>query len=295
MGDRRVNSITSGEIEDWAADLLENGNALADRQRAGDKPWKPVAPQTVRNYQKDLQQSYRWVEERHPELVSNRALRAIQLVTVAPAPDPWPSWEHAFAFLDCFTLPCYRRAALFAFGSGLRPQEWVALDERHVNRLNWVLTIKQTWGGYGVGIVPLAKNERAFTPVHLSKLARQAVELRPPRTADAPLLADEDGRRIDLKRFREGPWADALSAYNALGLEPEIVHRTPRQTRHTFASLNLSARGVETRELAALLRNDEATMMRYYAAVTPKLTERAAAAVDAVTPDYRRASSSAAA
>ena len=80
----------------------------------------------------------------------------------------------------------YRTLPAFAAATGLRPEEWIALERRDVDRAGRALTVARTVSGGE--IAELAKTTASRRQVPLSRRALEALEAIPPRL-DSPLVS----------------------------------------------------------------------------------------------------------
>jgi hypothetical protein len=81
----------------------------------------------------------------------------------------------------------YRPLPALAAATGLRPEEWGALERRDVDRRARILTVRRTISSGR--LVELAKTARSRRQVPLSARALEALELLPPRIDSPYLLA----------------------------------------------------------------------------------------------------------
>lgn len=137
--------------------------------------------------------------------------------------------------------PPDRQLVAFAAATGLRPEEWCAL-ERHDRDGHRMLVQRK----YAKGrLTPYPKTAEARRSVPLSDVANDALEQLPPRI-DTPLIfpaAQGGHRRLD--NWRSRVW------YPALGLAG-VRQRGVYALRHTFATEALAA-GIAIFELSRIL------------------------------------------
>jgi len=94
--------------------------------------------------------------------------------------------------------------------TGLRPEEWAALERRDLDRRTGILSVRRTVSD-GV-VVELAKTNASRRQVPLSRRASAALDLRPPRL-DTPLVFPAlEGGLLDLYNFRRREWGIAVKA-----------------------------------------------------------------------------------
>jgi integrase len=150
--------------------------------------------------------------------------------------------------------PVYGPLIVFAAETGLRTNEWTALERRDVDRQGRAVTVQRR---YADGVeTPYPKTERSRRRVPLTARALAAVETLPPRL-DTPLLFPAPrGGHIGLDTWRTREWYPAL---DAAGLE----RRGPYTLRHSFATEALAA-GVSTFELARVMGTSIAMIDRTY-------------------------------
>jgi integrase len=169
-------------------------------------------------------------------------------VDAGPNPKPGKPELHPFApdEVDAIAFelgPVYGPLAVFAAETGLRTNEWTALERRDVDRAGGAVTVQRRYSN-GV-LTPYPKTARSRRRVPLTDRAQDALEVLPPRV-DTPLLFPAPrGGHLGLNNWRTSDWYPAL---DAAGLD----RRGPYHLRHTFATEALAA-GVSIFELARLM------------------------------------------
>ncbi len=140
--------------------------------------------------------------------------------------------------------PLYAPLPPFVAATGLRPEEWQALERRDLDRRAGVLSVRRTVSSGSV--VELAKTDRSRRQVPLSPRALAAYEQLPARL-DTPLLFPAPhGGLLNLDNFRRREWSPAIEASGVRG--PARIY----DLRSTFAS-NALAAGVSVFELARVM------------------------------------------
>jgi integrase len=178
-------------------------------------------------------------------------------------PQPAPRVVRTFtrAELEAIALelsPMYRPIPTFAAATGLRPEEWAALERRDVDRRGRVLNVLRTISGGEV--VELGKTNGARRQVPLSLRALAALDQLPPRL-DTPLLFTAPrGGQFELDDFRKREWAPAIEAGGIA--RPARIY----DLRSTFASDALAA-GVTVFELARIMGTSVYMIERHYGAL----------------------------
>jgi integrase len=175
--------------------------------------------------------------------------------------NPQPRSEELLPFnrqqIDALALELghvYGALVVFAAETGLRTNEWVALERRDVDRAGRAVTVQRR---YADGVLTgYPKTERPRRRVPLTVRAVETLEALPPRL-DTPLVFPAPrGGYLSLDNWRTRDWYDAL---DAAGIE----RRGPYHLRHTFATEALAA-GVSIFELARLMGTSVAMIDRTY-------------------------------
>jgi integrase len=187
-----------------------------------------------------------------------------------PEIQPFESWEEMDAIADELD-PRFAAIPVFAAGTGLRPEEWIALERRDLDREAGVVTVERV---YSQGrLKPCAKTSRQRRRVPLRQRVRDALEAIPPRL-DSPLLFPAArGGHIDLEKFRHREWAPALRAAG-------IPHRRIYDLRHTYATWSLAA-GVDLFTLSRRMGTSLAMIDATYGHLAPDADERERVLLDA--------------
>lgn len=140
--------------------------------------------------------------------------------------------------------PRYRPLVAFAAATGLRPEEWQALERRDVDRDYRVLNVCRTVSSGEV--VELGKTHGSRRQVPLSQMALDSIGALPARL-DTPLLFPAPrGGLLNLDTFRRREWRDAVDAAGIA--KPARIY----DLRSTFASRALAA-GVSVFQLARIM------------------------------------------
>jgi integrase len=129
---------------------------------------------------------------------------------------------------------------VFAAETGLRTNEWAALERRDVDRAGRAVTAQRRVSD-GV-LTPYPKTERSRRRVPLTQRALEALDRMPPRIETPLQFPAAQGGYIGLDTWRNREWYPALEAAG-------IAQRGPYHLRHTFATKAL-APGVSIFELA---------------------------------------------
>ncbi|MGZ6670800.1 MAG: tyrosine-type recombinase/integrase [Solirubrobacteraceae bacterium] len=176
-------------------------------------------------------------------------------VDAGPNPEPRADELHPFtrAEVDALAVelgPVYGPLCIFAAETGLRTNEWAALERRDIDR-RAVLVQRRVADGT---VTPYPKTGRRRVP--LTARAQTALAALPPRI-DTPLVFPTvTGCHIGLDTWRTRDWYPALDAAG-------IARRGPYHLRHTFATEALAA-GVSIFQLARLMGTSVKMIDRTY-------------------------------
>ena len=166
---------------------------------------------------------------------------------------PFGSWEELngiAAEMD----PRYAAIPIFVTGTGLRPQEWIALERADIDREERVVHVRRTFA-YGK-LRRYGKTERSRRRVPLRAQSLAALDSAPARMDTVVLFPSPDGRHLDLHNWRVRVWDPA---FRAAGID----HRRPYDMRHTFATFAIAA-GVSLYYLARFMGTSVQMIDRTY-------------------------------
>jgi integrase len=176
------------------------------------------------------------------------------VAVAVPNPEPkrrerahFHSWEEVERLADEFVGLKLTPAELrdqdivhFGAGTGLRPEEWIALERRDLDLAAGLVHVRRV---YTDGQVKeYGKQSRSLRTVPLRRRLQERLKTLPPRI-DTPLLfPGEQGGYLDLHYWRERRWRPALKG---AGLAVDEHGRprglTPYSLRHTFATWAIRA------------------------------------------------------
>jgi integrase len=191
---RAYGDVPLRELERMAGELATWQATLPERSRYG----------IVQALRQTLGAAVRWdYMSRNPAKLAGRN----------PEPPPRSIRAYTLAELDALAPELsqpYEPLPAFAASTGLRPEEWAALERRDLDRRAGILTVRRTVSD-GV-VVELAKTNARRRQVPLSRRATTALDALPPRL-DTPLLFPAPaGGLLDLDNFRRREWAVAVEA-----------------------------------------------------------------------------------
>jgi integrase len=172
------------------------------------------------------------------------------------------SW-HELQLVAAELRPAHRAIPIFAAGTGLRPEEWIAIERRDLDRQRRVVNVQRVYTGAKLSEYP--KTDRSRRRVPLRTRVLEALEALPSRV-DTPLLfPGARGGYLDLHNFRERQWKAAL---RAAGLE----YRRPYDLRHTYATFSIAA-GVSLFALARRMGTSLEMIDKTYGHLAPDADE----------------------
>lgn len=200
---------------------------------------------------------------------------------------------------DAGRVSSYGVAVLFAAETGLRPEEWIALERRDLDLDGRAVTVVRAFSD---GRLKDAKTLGSYRRVPLTQRATDALESLPPRL-DVRLVfpAPRDGY-LNLGNFRRRHWQPALDSAGLVRCplsEDHVAKRSGREyrcqeagcegrasahriydLRHTFASWALAA-NLSMFELARFMGTSVKIIDRHYGHLVRDSEDTARARLDA--------------
>jgi integrase len=206
---RAYGDVPLRELERMAGELATWQATLPERSRYG----------IVQALRQTLAAAVRWdYMSRNPAKLAGRN----------PEPSPRSIRAYTLAELDALAAelsPQYRPLPAFAAATGLRPEEWAALERRDLDRRAGSVNVRRTVSD-GV-VVELAKTNASRRQVPLSRRASAALDALSPRLDTPSLFAAPAGGLLDLD--------------NSVGANGRLRLRRPA-SRHPRASTTCARR-----------------------------------------------------
>ena len=303
--------LTLSELaEEYLAQHVAEENtirALRDRLKLATAgiPVKPRAPErehglgeirvdrldvrTVAAWRRRLPEGSAWHAHKALRQVLAYAVRAKlaseNVARLVPNPEPkrrelatFGAWDE-LERLAC-ELPSERRALpIVVAGTGLRPEEWLALERRDVDVRAGVLHVRRVYTDGRVR--EYGKQSRSIRRVPLRERVSAALEAHPWRL-DTPLAFPAlAGGFLSLHAWRREEWHPALEAAGLPKLRPYAM-------RHTFASFAIAA-GVSLFYLARIMGTSVEQIDRTYGHLLPDSEEYLRGLLDAFDAPAERA------
>jgi integrase len=118
-----------------------------------------------------------------------------------PEKRPFESWAEIYALAEHLG-PIYGPMVVFAAATGLRPGEWIALEDRDVERDAKVVYVRRA---FAHGKLKSPKTRRSTRAVPLQAIALDALERLPARAGTPPLFPAPRGGYLDLHTSAAAP------------------------------------------------------------------------------------------
>jgi integrase len=210
FGGIRVANLLPAEIARWRATLSEG-------------------------YRRDVMQAFRQVLD---AAVRWRIVDENAAKLAGPNPktkraevQPFRSWEEierAAAELG----PAFAAIPAFAAGTGLRPEEWIALEWRDIDREGRSVTVRRVFSQGR--LKETGKTDRSRRRVPLRQLVLDALDEHPRRIDTRLVFPAAKGGYIALSSWRQREWTSALRAAG-------LPHHRVYDLRHSYATFSLAA------------------------------------------------------
>ncbi len=185
---------------------------------------------------------------------------------------PFESWAE-LAAVAAKLGPRHGPMVLFAAATGLRPGEWIALEQRDIDRQARVVYVRRA---YRNGRLKCTKTESSVRAVPLQGTALAALDQLPAGIGSALLFPSPRGGHLDLHNFRNRDWKPAQ---HAAGITPL---RRVYDLRHTFATFALRA-GISTFDLSRYMGASLTMIDRHYGHLARDGRDHAIHLLDAFT------------
>jgi integrase len=181
---------------------------------------------------------------------------------------PFTSWEELEGFAE--ELGDWGPLAMFAGATGLRPQEWLALERRDVKRAEGVLDVRRVLTR-SRRVKEYGKTPGSTRRVPLSDRALAALDELTARV-DTPLLFPRaDGGYLNIEWWHREFWRPGIRAWQAG--DPTRTNRRPYDLRHTYAAFAIAA-GVHPFHLARFMGTSMEQIDKTYGHLLPDAEEQ---------------------
>jgi integrase len=236
FGDTRLRDLLPEEIGAWRIKLPEGS------RRDIHQAFRQVLETAVR---------WRFIPENPARLVPNPMPRRTEI-------EPFADWSEVEQ-LAVEMSPRYMALPIFGAGTGLRPEEWMALERRDVDFEQRIVHVRRVVSDGRVKTYP--KTNRSRRRVPLRRLVLNAIEQHPRRIDSRLLFPAPEGGFLDIDNFRRREWRPSL---RAAGLPQRRIY----DLRHTYATFSLAA-GVSLFTLARRMGTSVQMIDRTYGHLAP--------------------------
>ena len=214
FGEKRLDQLRTPDLAAWRATLPERSRH-----------------QLFSSFRQVLEQAVTWqLIDRNPsDRIRNRRVKLDESREIKP----FASWEEVDAIAAAL-LPVYRALPAFLVGTGMRPEEALALEWRDIDKAKAVASIERV---HSQGRTkPCMKSDRQRRRVPLRARVLEALDQH---ERDHPrhfrlVFPSRDGDYLKLKTFYRCHWVPALRAAG-------VPHRGVYACRHTFAAWSIAA------------------------------------------------------
>src|SRR6266542_3966112 len=189
---------------------------------------------------------------------------------------PFESWAHLEELAGRLG-PRYGPPVLFAAATGLRPGEWMALEQRDIDRLARVVYVRRALRN---GRVKSTKTEGSIRAVPLQAVALAALDQLGADSESQLLFPSPRGGYFDLHNFRNRYWKPAQITAGIVPL------RRVYDLRHTFATFALRA-GISTFDLSRYMGASLTMIDRHYGHLARDGREHALRLLDELSAGQR--------
>jgi integrase len=243
FGETRIDELRTPELAAWRATLP----ARSRHQLFG--AFRQVLEQAVTWQLLDRNPTDR-IRNRRVKLDENREIR------------PFDDWDEVEA-IGAELIPIYRALPVFLVGTGMRPEEALALEWKDIDRTEAVASIERV---HSQGRTkPCKKSERQRRRVPLRTRVLEALEQHPRRIDSRLVFPGHDGDYLKQGTWRLRHWEPAL---RAAGIEPRGTYAC----RHTFAAWSIAA-GVQLFYLSRIMGTSVTQIDQTYGHLVPDSEE----------------------
>jgi integrase len=157
-------------------------------------------------------------------------------------------------------------------GTGLRTQEWIALERGDIDRSGKVPLLHVRRTCIEGRVKDYGKTEDSIRPVPLQRRVLDALEALPARLDTKLLFPGTRGGFLSLAHWRRNAWNPAVEAAG-------LPHMTPYSLRHFYAAFNLQA-GVSAYAVAERMGTSLEMISKTYGHLLPSAAEHDLALVE---------------